>query len=248
MISQVLKLKTNAVCVKRRCCDVKVTSLKEEDFTNAIGPDWRTSLGPGRRRQRWKNVRRIPCLIVSSESNRNSANMKCLYQAGVGTAMIFTCAAILVYFFFQMSVPSWCYMGIKQHFLWHHTIHVFSAPRQRPTKLDFSGWDAQGDLKGQLWGNFLGSGPGCSCSRKILPKILTHNLIQPIYIYNIYINIIRTCLCAWFYMIYRSSWKGKSRYLANEMGIFSTFDSFFEEDPYQQNSGTDFGDTWWYLI
>ena len=40
------------VCVKERSYDLKVTSLKEEDFFNAIGPDWRTSLGEGGRRQR----------------------------------------------------------------------------------------------------------------------------------------------------------------------------------------------------
>ena len=89
------------VCVKERSYDLKVTSLKEEDFFNAIGPDWRTFLGEGGRRQRWKNVRCIPCLIGRWESNMKSA--KCplgtsiiLYQAGVGNAMIFSCAAIWV--------------------------------------------------------------------------------------------------------------------------------------------------------
>lgn len=34
---------------------------------------------------------------------------------------------------------------------YHSYISCFFSPRQRPTKLDFSGWDAQGNLKGQLW-------------------------------------------------------------------------------------------------
>ena len=175
------------MCVKERSYDLKVTSLKEEDFFNAIGPDWRTSLGEGRRRQRWKNVRCIPCLIGRWESNMKSA--KCplgtcviLYQAGVGNAMIFSCAQLFGYndmSFFSRWVfhhdAKWesgifCYGTIP-------FIHLMFFLTQATTyEAGFQWLGCSGQFERSTLGNLLGSGPGCSCSLQILPN----NLIQPI--------------------------------------------------------------------
>ena len=105
-----------------------------------------------------------------------------LYQAGVGNAMIFSCAQLFGYndmSFFSRWVfhhdAKWesgifCYGTIP-------FIHLMFFLTQATTyEAGFQWLGCSGQFERSTLGNLLGSGPGCSCSLQILPN----NLIQPI--------------------------------------------------------------------